>query len=175
KPRLILNLGLRYELITVLKDRNNLLGNFDPNAPTGLVQVGAGESAAYRGDHDNISPRIGLAWDVNGNGKTVVRAGGSIMHEQLAFNLFDNVANVLGLNQVPTGATLVTCSSIPCKAGSTQVLTPAGGSIKVETLSINGKQMNFSGSSLAGGATTVFPVSSLSVQCGDGLGNGTFT
>ena len=106
RPRLILNLGLRYEVITVLKERNNLLGNFDPNAPTGLVQVGAGESAAYKGDHDNFSPRIGLAWDINGNGKTVVRAGGSLMYEQLPFNVFDNVANVLGLNQVPTGATL---------------------------------------------------------------------
>jgi len=157
KPRLILNLGLRYELITVLKDRNNLLGNFDPNAPTGLVQVGAGENAAYHGDHDNISPRIGLAWDINGNGKTVVRAGGSIMYEQLAFNLFDNVANVLGLNQVPTGATLFVKG----------VATPGPGTIKVETLSISGNQMNFSGSSLAGGTTTVFPVSALSVQCGD--------
>src|SRR5581483_7671848 len=160
KPRLILNLGLRYEVITVLKDRNNLLGNFDPNAPTGLVQVGAGEKSAYHGDHDNFSPRDGLAWDVNGNGKTVVRAGGSIMYEQLPFNVFDNVANVLGLNQVPTGATLYVNG----------VATPGPGTIKVETLSVNGKQMNFNGSSLAGGTTTVFPVSSLAVQCGDGIG-----
>jgi hypothetical protein len=160
KPRLILNLGLRYEVITVLKDRNNLLGNFDPNAPTGLVQVGAGEKSAYHGDHDNFSPRVGLAWDVNGNGKTVVRAGGSIMYEQLPFNVFDNVANVLGLNQVPTGATLYVNG----------VATPGPGTIKVETLSVNGKQMNFNGSSLAGGTTTVFPVSSLAVQCGDGIG-----
>jgi outer membrane receptor protein involved in Fe transport len=159
RPRLILNLGLRYEVITVLKDRNNLLGNFDPNAPTGLVQVGAGEKAAYHGDHDNFSPRIGLAWDVNGNGKTVVRAGGSIMYEQLPFNVFDNVANVLGLNQVPTGATLFVKG----------VATPGPGTVKVATLNVNGKQMNFSGSSLAGGATTVFPVGSLAVQCGDGV------
>jgi hypothetical protein len=160
RPRLILNLGLRYEVITVLKERNNLLGNFDPNAPTGLVQVGAGESAAYKGDHDNFSPRIGLAWDINGNGKTVVRAGGSLMYEQLPFNVFDNVANVLGLNQVPTGATLIVKG----------VATPGPGTIKVETLNISGTQMNFSGSSLAGGATTVFPVGALSVQCGDGVG-----
>jgi outer membrane receptor protein involved in Fe transport len=163
KPRLILNLGLRYEIITVLKDRNNLIGNFDPNAPTGLVQVGAGEKAAYHGDHDNISPRIGLAWDVNGNGKTVVRAGGSIMYEQLPFNVFDNVANVLGLNQVPTGATLFVNG----------IATPGPGTIKVATISISGsgsgQKLNFSGSSLAGGTTTVFPVGSLAVQCGDGV------
>ena len=42
KPRLTLNLGLRYEINTVPKERNNLQGNFDPNAPTGIEQVGFG-------------------------------------------------------------------------------------------------------------------------------------
>ena len=28
-----------------------------------------------RGDNNNVSPRIGLAWDVRNDGKTVVRAG----------------------------------------------------------------------------------------------------
>ena len=50
------------------------------------------------------------------------------------------------------------------------VATPGPGTIKVETLNISGNQMNFSGSSLAGGTTTVFPVGALSVQCGDGVG-----
>ena len=39
---LTLNLGLRYELNTVIKDSNNLLANFDPKR--GLVQVGKGIS-----------------------------------------------------------------------------------------------------------------------------------
>ena len=38
-----LNLGLRYEMNTVIKEDNNLLGNFDPTQ--GLVQVGHGISA----------------------------------------------------------------------------------------------------------------------------------
>ncbi len=161
KPRLILNLGIRYELITVLKEADNQLGNFDP--VKGLVQVGFGETSAYNGDHNNFSPRVGLAWDINGDGKTVVRAGGSVMYEQLSFNVFDNVANVLGLSQVPTGATIV----------ENGVKTPGIGNIPVATLTISGNQMNFSGSSLTPafggtGATTVFPVSSLSVECGDG-------
>ena len=29
-PRLTLNLGVRYELNTVVKEKNGLLGNFDP-------------------------------------------------------------------------------------------------------------------------------------------------
>jgi len=99
KPRLTVNLGLRYELATVLTDRDNKLGNFDP--VRGLVQVGRGETSAFHGDHNNVSPRLGFAWDVRGNGKTVVRGGGSIMYEQLPFSLFTAVANALGLNQVP--------------------------------------------------------------------------
>src|ERR1700730_4721806 len=80
RPRLTVNLGLRYELQTVLKDSTNKLGNFDPNSPTGLVQVGFGETSAYHGDHNNFSPRVGFAWDVRGNGKTAVRGGGGIMY-----------------------------------------------------------------------------------------------
>ena len=160
--RLTLNLGVRYELITVLKEANNQLGNFDP--VKGLIQVGYGETSAYSGDHNNFSPRIGLAWDVRGDGKTVVRAGGSVMYEQLPFNVFDNVANVLGLSQVPTGATIVVNG----------VKTPGIGNMQVATITVPGGSMNFSGSSLTTafggtGITTVFPVNSLAVQCGDGI------
>ena len=101
RPTVTLNLGLRYELQTVLTDANNLLGNFDPTTPTGFVQVGSGETSAYNGDHKNFSPRIGLAWDVKGNGKTVVRAGASILHE---FAPLNQIRNQLG--NVPTGALL---------------------------------------------------------------------
>ena len=101
---------------------------------------------------------------MKGDGKTVVRAGGSVMYEQLGFNVFDNIANVLGLSQVPTGATIVVNGAH----------TPGTGNIQVATLNINGKSLDFLGSSLTTafggtGTTTVFPTSSLSVQCGDGL------
>ena len=41
-PRLTVNLGLRYELNTVPKELNDLQGNFDPNSPTRVAQVGFG-------------------------------------------------------------------------------------------------------------------------------------
>jgi hypothetical protein len=101
RPTLTVNLGLRYELQTVLTESNNLLGNFDPTSPTGFVQVGKGETSAYNGDRRNFSPRIGLAWDMRGNGKTVIRAGASILHE---FPPLNQIRNQLG--NVPTGAQL---------------------------------------------------------------------
>jgi len=181
KPRLTVNLGLRYELQTVLKDRDGKLGNFDPNSPTGLVQVGHGESSAFHGDHNNFSPRIGFAWDVAGNGKTVVRGGGSIMYEQLPYSVFIAVGNQLGLNQVPSGATQIFCSTNPCVDGScTQVTRPGVGNMGVITENVNGSQLQSGWQAqtlpcVSGGTTacgSIFPASIFALQCGDGL---TFT
>ena len=79
------------------------MGNFDPNQ--GLVQVGKQIQSPFNGDHNNFAPRLGLAWDVQGNGKTVIRAGGGIIYEQLAFDVFNEVGEI-GLRDVPTGAQL---------------------------------------------------------------------
>ncbi|HMK21009.1 MAG TPA: hypothetical protein VK466_01665, partial [Terriglobales bacterium] len=98
------NLGLRYELNTVLKDAHNLLGNFDPNA--GLVQVGKQISAPFNGNHANFAPRFGFAWDVSGKGLTVVRAGGGLMYEAVNWETYLAFANSFGLTSIPTGATL---------------------------------------------------------------------
>ena len=69
-----LNLGLRYEYFTPLADANNLIGNWDPTV--GLVQVGVNANSAYNPYHKDFSPRAGVAWDIGGKGKTVIRAGG---------------------------------------------------------------------------------------------------
>ena len=103
-PKITVNIGVRYELATVIQDVNNQLGNFDPNSPTGLVQVGVGITSPYNPDHRDWSPRVGFAWDLAGNQKTVIRAGASMLYEFVPFSAFMNSGgNAVGLGKVPTG------------------------------------------------------------------------
>ncbi len=102
-PNLTLNFGLRYEVNTVIKEDHNLLGNFDPNK--GLIQAGLnGVDGPYNSDRKNFAPRFGFAWDISGNGRTVLRGGAGIMYETLNWESFLALNNSLGLATVPTGA-----------------------------------------------------------------------
>jgi len=98
------NLGLRYEYNGVIKEANNLLGNFSPTA--GLVQVGQQIHSPYNGDHTNFAPRVGVAWDPFGTGKTVLRAGGGVIYETVNWESFLAFNNVFGLDTIPTGGIL---------------------------------------------------------------------
>ena len=151
-PRVTINLGLRYEYTTVLKDANNQLGNFLPSQ--GLVQVGNQISSPFNGDKKDFSPRVGFAWDVTGSGKTVVRGGGSLMYEQLPLDVFIAVSNQLGINQIPTGAALQVNG----------VTTKGAGNMGVLVENVAGKNINWNGSSVGGAS-----IFNTSLICGDGL------
>ena len=94
---LTINLGVRYDYFGVIGEKHGLLSNFDP--AHGLMLVGTGGlDRLYNRDLNNFSPRIGLAWDVTGKGKTVVRAGWGMFYDaysqdffvgQLPFNTFN--------------------------------------------------------------------------------------
>jgi hypothetical protein len=99
---LTINFGVRYEDSSVPQEANNLLGNFDPNV--GLVQVGHQISSLYNPDHSNFGPRGGFAWDIGGNGRTVLRGGGGLIYETVNWQSFIAFNNAFGPGTVPTGA-----------------------------------------------------------------------
>jgi hypothetical protein len=160
-PRLTVNFGLRYELGTVWTDANNQLGNFDPNSATGLVQVGAGITAPYNPDHRDWSPRLGFAWDISGNQKTVVRAGVSLLYEFVPSSAFLNSAgNAAGLGKVPTGALL--CQ--PVGTPPVETCTPGPGTIAAATVNPSRSSLT-SGWQNNGPGTPIFQASQ--VTCSD--------
>ena len=99
---LTINFGLRYEFSSVPQEAHDLLGNFDPNL--GLVQVGHQISSLYKPDHTNFGPRAGFAWDIGGNGRTVLRGGGGLIYETVNWQSFVAFNNAFGPGSVPTGA-----------------------------------------------------------------------
>ncbi len=84
-----LNGGLRY-------DRDDGLTNHNlPRSP--LVSTFDAElGQTPRNDNSRLGPQAGFSWNVNGDGKTVIRGGGGIYYETNIFNniLFDRTVNL---------------------------------------------------------------------------------
>lgn len=92
-PRLTLNLGIRYDVFTPDIEKNDKQANFDF---TKLAFVYAGvngvnRSAGVQTRYGNFGPRIGLAYDLTGQGNTVVRAGFGISYLPQPFSASDEL------------------------------------------------------------------------------------
>ena len=110
-PRLTLNLGLRYEYFAPPTERNDLIGNFSPTV--GLEQVGKQIGQVFQPDRTNFSPRVGIAWDPTGSGKTAIRAGGAVIFDHpFLGEFFGQLATqdgaATGIGTIPTGFLLGT-------------------------------------------------------------------
>lgn len=101
--RLTLNLGLRYEIQFPLTDPQDRKNTFQagvqskvvPTAPLGMLFPGdPGISRAIiRPDKNNFAPRIGVAWDPAGNGRTSVRAGFGVYYGSMGGNMANGTAD----------------------------------------------------------------------------------
>ena len=102
-PRLTLNLGVRYDLqfpFTDPQDRKLAFvpgqqSAINPTAPVGLLFPG--DTGVRRGivktDVNNIAPRLGVAWDPAGDGRTAVRAAFGMFYGSITGNEWNTTAD----------------------------------------------------------------------------------
>jgi hypothetical protein len=102
RPGLTLNLGLRYEIVNTPTEVNGKMANIrdlshhqEGTGPaTGHLytltpdETDVGDPYVKNASLKNFAPRAGIAWDVFGNGRTAVRAGGGIYHEQFLPHMY---------------------------------------------------------------------------------------
>jgi hypothetical protein len=91
--RVTLNYGLRWDYYGVVAEKNDLFSNITNLDPVGgtftLTQVGQpGLGQLYQPDHKNFAPRLSVAWDVFGSGKTVVRSGFGLFYDAFSQDFF---------------------------------------------------------------------------------------
>ncbi len=155
-PHLKLYYGVRWSYFGPPSDDNNLLTTFDTraynvanspaiNPANGNIVVGTGNNPSLNGirvgdvqdkNYHNFAPRIGLAWDPFGDGKTSIRAGYGMYYDSSLFatyevNIFTNppyVQSVAYSNttlQNPAGGTLsVSAAPLALRATPISNLTP---------------------------------------------------
>jgi hypothetical protein len=88
-----LNLGLRWDYFGVIYAQNHDFSLFNPTLDA-LQQVGVsgGPSSLYSKDLHNFAPRLSVAYDMFGTGKTVLRAGWGLFYDAYAQDLFEGHA-----------------------------------------------------------------------------------
>jgi hypothetical protein len=118
-------LGLRYEIVGMWHEKSGILGNFVPEEggyhvvpnqqvaallPPGLIALGRIRTADQVGvpdtlinaDKNNFSPRVGFAWRVGGDDRTVLRGGFGLFHPTTAVQ---GLRDLLASNMFRFGST----------------------------------------------------------------------
>ena len=135
--KLTLNLGLRYDVYTPMVEDQNRMANFD--FQTGLfvapgVTPGVGRTAGVQTNWKNFSPRLGFAYSLGNDNKTVVRGGFGMFYgvqadqndTELAYNPLPGVYSSQSLT-APLGPTpVMILSQGPPPFTTSTVADPSG-------------------------------------------------
>ena len=124
---LTVNLGLRYSYMGVYHEANQAMSNLYAVDSGGVIhnnvpiieygrysyQIGLLSSHPfYQPDRNNFAPRVGIAWNVTGNGRTVVRAGFGTYFDRLS--QIDFTSDITNAPLVVSGAG----ANVPYRLGS---------------------------------------------------------
>jgi len=81
--KLTFNYGLRWDYFGVIGEQKNRFSIFDPATASLIIP-----KQLYPRDLNNFSPRISFAYDLNGNGKTILRAGWGVYYDSFSQDFF---------------------------------------------------------------------------------------
>jgi hypothetical protein len=119
KPRFTLNLGLRWEGMSTAHELNNFLSNFrgledGQPGPISIIHPQQTPNVGTPGvssctlttcfSSGNFAPRIGYAWDLFGNQKTVIRSGYGIYYQRVSNQSLLQTAGGLPFSQAISAA-----------------------------------------------------------------------
>jgi len=116
--RLTFDYGLRYEYSPPWTEVNDKLANFVPGKGI-TTPATPGWDGLYQPDENNFGPRLGFAWDVTGEGSTVIRGGFGILYETLL-----QASTVQQIeNNPPFSANAITTAPAPFSSDGSPSLT----------------------------------------------------
>ncbi len=83
KPNFTLEAGVRWDVAGALGEAKNQGANFLPGDPKADADgfVSLADHPLYNVDKNNFGPRVGFAWDLFKNGRTILRAGYSLNYD----------------------------------------------------------------------------------------------
>ena len=161
RPRVTLNLGLRWDVQTAPTDPLNRVVNYEPGQKS-VVNAAAPVGALFFGDpgverggiptsYTHFSPRLGFAWDVAGDGKTSIRGGFGAFYGSISGNEWNTMTNFQPFS------TRLTFTNINQKTNAAGV--PLGASLRNPyNAFVGGNPFPYKGTFATGGG--LFPVAS---------------